>query len=196
MTYVYIYDLNKIKKSKEQMEMVIPVKILNHIKNYQQLHDYMLSLVGWYFMIIKLKECFQLELSDDLIEYNVNNKLYIKNYPVFINLSHSNNLVSIALSNSEVGIDIEMVREIRRIKSLEKFLKKDSFTSNDDAIKAWTIHEAKVKCFGLTLNQNMDLYNKLAIQTEVINDNILNKYYLTVVSSYDHEQIYIEKNDI
>lgn len=86
---------------------------------------------------------------------NDHGKPYVKGNPVFFNVSHSNDLIGVAVSNSEVGLDVEymktrdfaalaqscfcerVVDEIRSAKDM-----KQAFYRN------WTAYEAKVKLNG------------------------------------------------
>ena len=43
--------------------------------------------------------------------YNKNGKPYIKGNPIYFNISHSNEYVSVVISDTEVGIDIQEINE-------------------------------------------------------------------------------------
>ncbi len=57
-------------------------------------------------------EKFDTAPEDIIIFTSVNGKPYIKNLPVFFNISHSDDYVVCAVSDEEIGIDIEKIRYI------------------------------------------------------------------------------------
>ena len=97
--------------------------------------------------------------QDIEILYNNQNKPYIKNNPIYFNVSHSNELYCLAISpNCKVGIDVAHYENIDNAQSfLNSFsnsnersmfshLKPDSIT--ELILKIWTAKEAFVKGIG------------------------------------------------
>ncbi len=182
MYNIYIYDINENNIDLQEMEYLLPSSILQHIKAYQKKDDYKLSLIGWYHLQKILETSYTIRITDEVISYNKNNKPYIKNNPLFFNIAHSNNLVVIVISKNEIGVDIELDKEVVRIKEFKMFLKNDSIVNSQDVIKNWTMMEAKVKCMGESIF-NHDQIKKDAfniVETKTIQDSKKNNYFLTI----------------
>ena len=67
-----------------------------------------------------------LSLNKDMIENNKYGKPYIKNNPIYFNISHSSDYVVIGISDSAIGVDIEHLvpqeRADHLIKRFNKFI--------------------------------------------------------------------------
>lgn len=83
-----------------------------------------------------------------------NNKPYFKNSDLFFNISHSQNIVAIAFSKNEIGLDIEYNQKNRNfvdiIERFDKNLANEISTKSKDEQKKlfydfWTAYEAKIK---------------------------------------------------
>lgn len=76
-----------------------------------------------------------------------NQKPYLKNHPLYFNISHSHNLVAIAIAPFEVGIDVEYMkkRDFRAL-SLHHFNK--AIANKIEFYKYWTAFEAGLKLYG------------------------------------------------
>jgi len=93
---------------------------------------------------------------------NENGKPYLKNQnKFFFNLSHSADTLMIAISNAEVGVDIEKLSATRNIESIaNKIMSVDQYSRFDRIedpasrlnafYQYWTGFEALVKALGLT----------------------------------------------
>ena len=100
------------------------------------------------------------------ISYNFNEygKPYIKNYPLFFNISHSNDYVITALADKEIGIDIEKIRptSLKTIKHFATAKEKAYILAKDENIedrlfKIYTLKEAYFKMLGTNLEQVLDV---------------------------------------
>ncbi|MDO5564514.1 MAG: 4'-phosphopantetheinyl transferase superfamily protein [Eubacteriales bacterium] len=124
---------------------------------------------------ILLKKAFEevnLKYEDCIIEKNKYGKPYIRNKKnIFYNISHSKEKVAIIISNVEVGIDIEKIRDIDYDKIIKKiFLKEEidfimSIENKNEKLKnffkIWTKREAYSKCIGVGLSLPLNkIYNK------------------------------------
>lgn len=79
-------------------------------------------------------------------------KPYLKDYEYYYNLSHTKDLIVLAISNQEIGIDIEeQSRYIKNIKDISN-------------IKDWTITEAAVKYLGTGIKD----FKKIKIDADVL----------------------------
>lgn len=129
-------------------------KILKIINN----QDKKRSILGEILLINLLKEL-KIDYNTLNIHINKNGKPYIKNKKIYFNISHSNDYVICAISNNEIGIDIEKIRnvnhniinqfattsEIIYIKEKQNYFFKRIF-------EIFTLKEAYFKCIGTNLN--------------------------------------------
>ena len=65
-------------------------------------HDF-----AWDMLRKVLKEDFGISFSDDDIVFNEHKKPFLRNNPVYFNISHFGRLCAVAISDSEVGVDVE-----------------------------------------------------------------------------------------
>lgn len=111
-------------------------------------------------------------------EFSLNRygKLYLKDNPIYFNISHTKNAYVIAFANQEVGIDIEIKREYNEI-FLKKMIDKcivqgEVVLDSNDFIKIWTAKESFLKLLGTGINTSLK---------EV---KVLDKVYLNEESAY------------
>jgi len=90
--------------------------------------------------------------------YSKLGKPYLKDSPIFFNMSHAGSLIAIVTSQHEVGIDIEKCRPIKNMQAIAKkvFLPQDIsfFLANPTEelfFKLWVKKEAIVKTVGASV---------------------------------------------
>ncbi len=96
--------------------------------------------------------------EDIVFKYNRYGKPYVKNIPVHFSISHSGNYVVCAVSENEIGIDIEKIRDIdsRICKRFATEAEADYISSNQNRIfEIWTLKEAYFKCIGTGLTSDI-----------------------------------------
>ena len=89
-----------------------------------------------------LKERYNLDFEIEL----KNKKPYLKNNPLFFNISHSNSLVALVFCEFEVGLDVEFMKE-KNYSALLKYLKyqPSKNVSKEEFYQLWTVFEAEYK---------------------------------------------------
>ncbi len=111
-------------------------------------------------------------LSDQVIIKDLGGKPRLKSGEMYFNVSHSRNTLVIAVSNTEVGVDIEFFdRPIsERVKSycLSVDEQERAVCENIEFLKIWTAKESYLKLYGTGLKQSMQEFS-------VINDKFLSK---------------------
>ena len=130
-----------------------------------------------YFMVDKiLNDVYKLENRE--IEF-VNNKPYLKNREKYISITHSNDVISIAFSDFDCGIDIEIIKN-RNYQEISDRMKFDCRTL-EEFYEQWTLYEATYKLAGPVKNKYIYKYGN---------------YCLCAVSSNIQEQfeIYIQNS--
>lgn len=114
-------------------------------------------------------------ISYNSLDYYINEygKPYLKNDKIFFNISHSFDYVITAISNNEIGIDIEKVRQtpIKIINQFATEKEKEYILSSNKNIeerifKIYTLKEAYFKMLGTNLN------NILEVEFIIENDKI------------------------
>ena len=94
------------------------------------------------------------------IEFSVSEKgkPFAENVDAFFNISHSGNLVVCAVSDKEIGIDIEKIREINP-RVCEKFAAPDEIeyinSKPNGLFEIWVLKEAYFKCTGSGLGKDV-----------------------------------------
>lgn len=142
---------------------------ISKFKNYE---SKVRSIIGE----MNLKELLaKKNISYNSLDYYINKygKQYLKNDKIFFNISHSFDYVITAISNNEIGIDIEKVRQTP-IKIINQFAiekEKEYILSSNKNIeerifKIYTLKEAYFKMLGTNLN------NILEVEFIIENDKI------------------------
>ena len=121
--------------------------------------------------------------------YNEFGKPYIKDSNLYFSLSHSNGVIALAVSKEEIGLDIELIKDVKDNLAL-KVMNEAEYNiykglSKNDKIsyfyEVWTSKEAYVKKLGTSLTLNPSNIN---IDTDVIlkNINISNSQYMIALT--------------
>ena len=133
-----------------------------------------------------------------VIRENENGKPYIEGYENFrFNLSHSGEFVMIAVSDSDVGVDVERIRE------REKLVEKRCFTddereyikdNNERFFEIWTMKEAYLKCIGTGISLPLNSFN-INMQKMCV-DNSGYKFVLNTIDDYVYSVCSKDVSDI
>lgn len=106
--------------------------------------------MGYFVLSYILKKYYDYILDIETIEVTDNGKPYIASGEYHFNISHSKDYVACAVSNCNVGVDIEQPRFIPR-KLNSKILSKKEIGAcgdNECLLKTWVIKEAYSKYIG------------------------------------------------
>lgn len=120
------------------------------------------------------------------IKRNLYRKPFLKGNEIYFNISHTENLICIAMSQFEVGVDIESKE--RKISNL--LLKKYSYSDCESFIRAWTRYEAYVKLKGTGFNglpRDLGINEEVFLKTQYL--NLSHKTYLISIASFEKEEI-------
>ncbi len=99
-------------------------------------------------------------IANDKIEFGIskNGKPYAKSLDIHFNISHSGDMVVCAVSDKEIGIDIEKIREINP-RASEKFACKKEIeyinSHKNGFFEIWTLKEAYFKCISTGLGADI-----------------------------------------
>lgn len=114
------------------------------------------------------------KLGEYRIIRNSNGKPSIETLPDFhYNISHSGEWTVIALSDSEVGIDIQYIRPLKNGFAERFFTRRENehlvrLSESDkiyDMIRIWTLKEARIKVSGESLAKNIKNFDTIAYDT-------------------------------
>ncbi len=92
------------------------------------------------------------------IKKDLNGKPYAENASVKFNVSHGEDLVVCAVSENDIGIDIEKIRDVK-FRVAERFATEEerAYIGNDTDrfFEIWTLKEAYFKCIGTGLGADI-----------------------------------------
>lgn len=97
--------------------------------------------------------------SDEiLIKKDLNGKPYAENIAVKFNVSHGNDAVVCAVSENDIGIDIEKIRDVK-FRVAERFATEEERAyigeNRERFFEIWTLKEAYFKCIGTGLGADI-----------------------------------------
>lgn len=122
--------------------------------------------------------------------YLKNNKPYLKDEKLYFNISHSKEYCIVALSDSEIGCDIEYIDDID-LNIAKRFFTKNEYNNivnNIDSknmfYRYWTLKESFVKVTGMGLKLPLDSFE---VQ---INSNI------DLIQNFDNNEYYFKEIDV
>jgi len=131
---------------------------------------------GRYLLSKILREFYSMEYFETEI---IKGKPYLKNNPYYFSISHSENIVGIAIGKEEVGFDIEYNKKIRNYSQILKRYNQNIPEDSDiqkELYEFWTQHEAKIKL-------SSKFNEKVFYHTSVFNDNYT--YSVALKNSFD-----------
>ncbi len=152
-------------------------------------------------------------VSDNGFEYgniikNEKGKPYFKTLFPYFNISHSGNFVAVAISDKEVGVDIQKQRNISTAVFDKMFSEKEKEYIRNGEISAsalWSIKESIFKYYGMGIT--FDINNKILFKDGNIkvenHDNLVIKiifgeeYFLSVCSEEENiEFVFLDSKDL
>ncbi len=161
----YIYDSINNYSDKDYESFYN--KLNKHDKNKVDLlireKDKRLTILSRMLLDKLLNKYYDTSYSDVLIKYSKYNKPYIDN--INFSISHSNNYACVVVSDKNVGIDIELIRDvdINIINYICNENEKDSILNSKDRYKSlfslYCLKEASVKLIGTGISniKNIDI---------------------------------------
>ncbi|MGL4589601.1 MAG: 4'-phosphopantetheinyl transferase family protein [Mycoplasmatales bacterium] len=172
----YYKQLDKIDdQTIKKMEAYVSKERLEKAKTYRFKSDRIISLISYVLLRNLLKENYNIDLNKLKLIYNQNNKPYIKECPnIHFNISHCSSGVCCAISDQEIGIDIENRAEIDwKIVDFiytqnEKGFLQNSKEQNTDFIKIWTLKESYIKKEGLSIANKDEILEILPLEKRIL----------------------------
>jgi len=183
MTEVYVLDITNLGLEKYLKKL--PRNFLDQVNKYKEDNQRRRSFFSWYLLYLKFLER-KINAFNLKVEFNENGKPLIEG--INFNISHSHNLVAVAISSHEVGIDLELVEEKDNEKIAKKIMNEEEYQkylkNKEYFYKVWTKKEAYLKRKGLALDFALNKDYKIDdVVSYYIQDEDDHYYYLSVSPS-------------
>ena len=127
-------------------------------------------------------------LNDVLKEHNINSKIvynehgkpYLENNELFFNISHSGIYTILGISDKEIGVDIEKIKEVKDnlINKICSEKEKRLIKTPEDFTLIWVKKESYVKYLGIGLSYGLENVDTTKINNFIIKK--LDNYYISV----------------
>lgn len=186
--HIYLIDTTKIRDDIKKFFEILPQDEMQKVNNYKFIKNRERSIATFYYRRIILSKYTGLspqELSFKINQYgkpSIENKnfSYIK-----FNYSHSNDIIIYSITrDSEIGIDIEFIKEISDMNSLVNnyFSSEEisTFRNTNNKIdqlnffyKIWTRKEALLKAIGLGLTEDLKTIDSLCNEGSFNNISVI-----------------------
>ena len=141
-----------------------------------------------YILLKSLLKSINVDLDKQTIIKTSSGKPIFDNLNIFFSISHSKNLVAVAISNTPIGIDIQAISPYN-IKVAQKYFNTDELTTiekskNKDIqfTKYWTKYESILKLFG-SRKEMLNCNVKVNTKFQTVKDSNNTKYSLCISTS-------------
>jgi len=203
VAYCNVEDLD-LSKAYE----LLPESRKNKVSKFRFDKDKKLS-AGAYLLLTKLLQ--EENITQPTFKIGKYGKAYISNYEnIYFNLSHSNKLVACAISDKEVGMDVELHDSTIDLNIAKHYFYNSEYDNimnsknpAEEFFKYWVLKESYMKYTGLGFNLDLDSFEIILddeIKLKDDNENIkfslftLNDYKLGLASKYKVKEV--KKYDI
>lgn len=224
MKEIYIFNINNIDINEDTYEGLL--KFVSdekraRIGRFRIYEDKLRSLFGEVIAKSELSKKLRCNIEDIEFEKNKYGKLKVKgNNNIYFNISHSGDYVIVGMSDSEVGIDIEIYKDAKHetVDLAKRYYTEDEYNwilSFDEAerikafYKIWTLKESYVKFAGKGLSISLSSFSfafdgsniSLKKDNEIFNDvqfktyDIEDSYMMSICydSGFSSEDVKIKK---
>ncbi len=202
MIKVAYMDVSNLDLS-ESYEL-LPESRKRKVDNFRFDRDKKLS-AGAYLILDKMLE--EENITKPIFKTHKYGKAYISNYKnIYFNLSHSSKIVACAISDREVGIDVELIDPAIDLNIARHYFFNSEYENiiksknpADEFFNYWVLKESYMKFTGLGFNLNLNSF-EIIINDEIRLKNDKNhlkfslfdikNYKLAVCSKYDVKDIH------
>ena len=154
----------------------LPEDRKNKVDNFRFEKDKRLS-AGAFLLLKKMLD--EENIVKPIFEIGEYGKSYISNYSnIYFNLSHSGKMVACAISDKEIGVDVEYIdSEIDLDIAKNYFFNREyvgimnSNNPSDEFFKYWVLKESYMKYTGLGFNLNLDEFEIVIDDGIYLNDD-------------------------
>ena len=178
------YEINDVINFKNRINME-KLKRINKMIDENEIRKSIISEI----ILSELLDQMNIDYDSLNIKYSKNGKPFINN-ELFYSIAHSNNYIAVAISNKNIGIDIEEIDNFR-IDNIDVFtnIEEQDFINKsnnrlNNAIKVFTLKEAYIKFKDLSIfdikNINVVKNNKLEIDECNIKAIVKKNYVISI----------------
>lgn len=197
---IYIFAVDK----EEHLANDIPSNLINEekireIRPYNADEDRIRAILSHFLTRYAVKKLYQQDIEELILVFNEFGKASYQDAKFKLNISHSFDIIVLALSENEVGVDIEMIDYERNLSPLliSRVLKDEEVAALEQQPKelsnafyrAWTRFEAYVKYKGhglVSFPLEIDTSDAIT-QSFLIADQKERDYFISVTTSKDEE---------
>lgn len=148
MLKVYYADISQFDFNERNLDDFAYARI-NYVNSFTDKNKRSQSIAVWALLLYALKSC-NVNFNDADFKQNEFGKWFLTSGGVYFSLSHSGNIVTVVVSDFNVGVDVETCSP--KILQMEKKLADDGVAELDvkekifQLTKLWTVKEAVFKC--------------------------------------------------
>lgn len=189
----YCYNIEDLSEELYlELFSLLDQKTKKHIQKISSYKDRKRSLVSHFLMVLAACEETGKDLREIMVKRGPSGKPYIKDFPVFVNTSHSGNRVVCVSDTKPVGVDIEQIRPLskeilrffdkKEVSKINEVYGSHYFDDEKNIIKLWTKKEAYIKLKDLPFSsiRSLDLSK---IETERFETIEKDGYVITICST-------------
>lgn len=198
-TNIYILEkFNCFKTSQlSKLALKMPTERIEKFKRLTTLEDRLNCTISYFLLWYILENIFKLN-GPPKLGYKKSKKPFLNKYKnLFFNISHSKNAIVCGISKHNIGVDIELIRNLD-IKTIKKactnseFLKYSKYTANKAELffKIWTRKESFCKKNGISIFSNFSKLDAFSISNTY---SFAHKNYIISVSSSCHTNVKIKE---
>lgn len=211
MVKIYISDTTKLSDEKTFQKYLsqMPKSRQQKIEKLRFSADKELSLLAGILLNYALSDN-GIVLKDDDIIKGENGKPHLKNSELFFNLSHSGKIAMCAVSDKDIGCDVERIKDID-LKIAKRFFSDEEYAyilslsdyekQKDSFFRLWTLKESFMKITGhglkLPLDEfSIDISKETVTVYQKLNINDYRFRELNLDNAYKFSVCYLGDSDI
>ena len=158
MTAIKVLIFNRLPLHIDFTNIPDNAYVREHIEGIKNSEYKAASSAAYSLLFQMLSDHLNMTADNIVIRQNEHGKPIIVGKNVHFNISHSKNSVVCALSDSEIGVDIEYIGEIRDSVLRKCFTEKEvqRVQTKADFYKYWTLKESYLKAVGTGIDRRLD----------------------------------------
>lgn len=175
MIKIYYTDVSVLEFDEKKFKNKISKLRYEKIKTLKKEKDKLLSLGAELLINYAVKQYFPGVVEPVKYYYNNNGKPFIEGNPLYFSLSHSGNYSACAISDNEIGIDIELMRDIN-LNIAKKFFTQKEYEyiiskpekKIEHFFDIWVLKESYMKATGYGLSLGLRNFSFIIDDSEKI----------------------------
>lgn len=166
--YIRIQDFSPASNVIETLITRLPHPVQTKLKIISNLPNRYRSALGEILSRCSIQHCTGIKTADQAVGYGSNGKPYLVSHPtVFYNVSHSGEYIVCAVSDVNLGVDVERVRDYNP-RVAERYFSKTEYADliafkgekrRDYFFTLWTIKESYLKALGRGLTKSLSSFS-------------------------------------